>query len=43
MFALSKSGHRVLMTLAMAVSIGWGAFLAELALLVWLIGRRQRR
>jgi len=30
------------MTLAMAVSIGWGVFLLEIALLVWLVARHHR-
>jgi hypothetical protein len=29
-------------TLAMAVSIGWGVFLLELALLGWLVARHNR-
>jgi hypothetical protein len=29
-------------TLAMAVSIGWGVFLVELAVLAWLIARHHR-
>lgn len=32
----------VLMTLAMAVSIGWSVFLLELALLDWLLARHNR-
>lgn len=30
------------MTLAMAVSIGWGVFLLELVLLGWLLARHNR-
>jgi hypothetical protein len=29
-------------TLAMAVSIGWGVFLAELVVLAWLVARHDR-
>jgi hypothetical protein len=30
------------LTLAMAVSIGWGLFLVELVALVWLVARHNR-
>ena len=39
---MAPSGHRPAVTLAMAVSIGWGVLLVLLVALGWWIARHQR-